>query len=163
MILRYTPRARQDLYEIKNYVKNELANPQAAARIVERILKGCSNLKSNPYLGLDLSSKIGQKTDLRYLILSNYIAIYRVENNLVSIIRVMDGRTDYLRYLLPDIWFICSICEQSIIEPHKKRKGFSDVAEKADRSLGKYLIKKQTLHLTLLVECSVLYFIEKKF
>ena len=40
MILRYTPRTRQDLYEIKNYVKNELANPQAAARIVERILKG---------------------------------------------------------------------------------------------------------------------------
>ena len=65
MILRYTPRARQDLYEIKNYVKNELANPQAAARIVERLLKGCSNLKSNPYLGLDLSSKIGQKTENR--------------------------------------------------------------------------------------------------
>ena len=103
MILRYTPRARQDLNEIKNYVKNELANPQAAARIVERLLKGCSNLKSNPYLGLDLSSKIGQKTDLRYLILSNYIAIYRVENNLVSIIRIMDGRTDYLRYLLSEI------------------------------------------------------------
>ena len=63
----------------------------------------CSNLKSNPYLGLDLSSKIGQKTDLRYLILSNYIAIYRVENNTVSIIRIMDGRTDYLRYLLSEI------------------------------------------------------------
>ena len=102
MILRYTPRARQDLNEIKNYVKNELANPQAAARIVERILKGCSNLKSNPYLGLDLSSKIGQKTDLRYF-LSNYIAIYRVENTMVSIIRIMDGRTDYLRYLLSEI------------------------------------------------------------
>ena len=27
MILRYTPRARQDLHEIKDYVKNELANP----------------------------------------------------------------------------------------------------------------------------------------
>ena len=99
MILRYTPRARQDLNEIKNYVKNELANP----RIVERILKGCSNLKSNPNLGLDLSSRIGQKTDLRYLVLSNYIAIYRVENTMVSIIRIMDGRTDYLRYLLSEI------------------------------------------------------------
>ncbi|WP_407720598.1 type II toxin-antitoxin system RelE/ParE family toxin [Ruminococcus sp. JE7B6] len=103
MILRYTPRARQDLNEIKNYVKNELANSQAAARIVERILKGCSNLKSNPNLGLDLSSRIGQKTDLRYLVLSNYIAIYRVENTMVSIIRIMDGRTDYLRYLLSEI------------------------------------------------------------
>ena len=103
MILRYTPRARQDLHEIKDYVKNELVNPQAAARIAERILKGCSNLKSNPNLGLDLSSKIEQKTDLRYLFLSNYIAIYKVENNMVSIIRIMDGRTDYLRYLLSEI------------------------------------------------------------
>ena len=99
-LVRYALRMRE---LIKDYVKNELANPQAAARIVERILKDCSNLKSNPYLGLDLSSKIGQKTDLRYLILSNYIAIYRVENNTVSIIRIMDGRTDYLRYLLSEI------------------------------------------------------------
>ncbi len=103
MILRYTPQARIDLHEIEDYIKNELSNPQAAGRIIERILKGCSNLKFNPHLGLDLASKIGQKTDLRYLILSNYIAIYRMENNVVSIIRIMDGRTDYLRYLLSEI------------------------------------------------------------
>ena len=103
MILRYTPQARIDLHEIEDYIKNELSNPQVAARIIERILRGCSNLKSNPNLGLDLSSKIEQKMNLRYLIISNYIAIYRVENNSVSIIRIMDGRTDYLRYLLSEI------------------------------------------------------------
>lgn len=103
MILRYTPQARIDLHEIEDYIKNELSNPQAAARIIERILRGCSNLKSNPNLGLDLSSKIGQQTDLRYLIISNYIAIYKVEINSVSIIRIMDGRTDYLHYLLSEI------------------------------------------------------------
>ena len=103
MILRYTPQARIDLHEIEDYIKNELSNPQVAARIIERILRGCSNLKSNPNLGLDLSSKIEQKMNLRYLIISNYIAIYKVENNSVSIIRIMDGRTDYLRYLLSEI------------------------------------------------------------
>ena len=103
MILRYTPQARIDLHEIEEYIKNELSNPQAAARIIERILRGCSNLNSNLNLGLDLSSKIGQQTDLRYLIISNYIAIYKVEINSVSIIRIMDGRTDYLRYLLSEI------------------------------------------------------------
>ena len=103
MILRYTPQARIDLHGIEDYIKNELSNPQASARMVERILKGCSNLKFNPNIGLDLSAKIGQKTDLRFLILSNYIAIYRVENNTVSIIRIIDGRTDYFRYLLSEI------------------------------------------------------------
>ena len=37
MILRYTPQARIDLHEIEDYIKNELSNPQAAARIIERM------------------------------------------------------------------------------------------------------------------------------
>ena len=96
MILSYTPLARQDLH-------NELANPQAAKNTVQRVLKGCSNLKANPKLGLDLSSKIGQKTDLRYLIISNYIAVYRIEKNTIKILRIRDGRTDYINYLFSEI------------------------------------------------------------
>ena len=98
MNLRFTPLARQDLHEIEDYIKNELANPQAAKNTVQRILKGCSNLKTNPKLGLDLSSKIGQKTDLRYLIVSNYIAVYKIEKTTINIIRIRDGRTDYINY-----------------------------------------------------------------
>ena len=103
MILSYTPLARQDLHEIDDYIKNELANPQAAKNTVQRVLKGCSNLKANPKLGLDLTLKIGQKTDLRYLIISNYIAVYRIEKNTIKIIRSRDGRTDYINYLFSEI------------------------------------------------------------
>lgn len=103
MILSYTPLARQDLHEIEDYIKNELANPQVAKNTVQRVLKGCSNLKANPKLGLDLSSKIGQKTDLRYLIISNYIAVYRIEKNTIKVIRIRDGRTDYINYLFSEI------------------------------------------------------------
>ena len=103
MILSYTPLVRQDLHEIEDYIKNELANPQAAKNTVQRVLKGCSNLKANPKLGLDLSSKIGQKTDLRYLVISNYIAVYRIEKNTIKVIRIRDGRTDYINYLFSEI------------------------------------------------------------
>ncbi len=103
MILSYTPLARQDLHEIVDYIKNELANPQAAKNTVQRVLKGCSNLKANPKLGLDLTLKIGQKTDLRYLIISNYIAVYRIEKNTIKIIRIRDGRMDYINYLFSEI------------------------------------------------------------
>lgn len=103
MILRYTPLSRQDLHEIEVYFKNELANPQAAKNTVQRVLKGCSNLKANPKLGLDLSSKIGQKTDLRYLVISNYITVYRIEKNTIKLIRIRDGRTDYINYLFSEI------------------------------------------------------------
>ena len=103
MILSYTPLARQDLHEIDDYIKNELANPQAAKNTVQRVLKGCSNLKANPKLGLDLALKIGQKTDLRYLIISNHIAVYRIEKNTIKVIRIRDGRTDYINYLFSEI------------------------------------------------------------
>ena len=102
MILSYTPLARQDLHEIEDYIKNELANPQAAKNTVQRVLKGCSNLKANPKLGLDLALKIGQKTDLRYLIISNHIAVYRIEKNTIKVIRIRDGRTDYINYLFSE-------------------------------------------------------------
>lgn len=103
MILSYTPLARQDLHEIDDYIKNELANPQAAKNTVQRVLKGCSNLKANTKLGLDLTLKIGQKADLKYLIISNYIAVYRIEKNTIKIIRIRDGRTDYINYLFSEI------------------------------------------------------------
>ena len=103
MIPSYTPIARQGLHEIEDYIKNELANPQAAKNTVQRVLKGCSNLKANPKLGLDLALKIGQKTDLRYLIISNHIAVYRIEKNTIKVIRIRDGRTDYINYLFSEI------------------------------------------------------------
>ena len=38
MILSYTPLARQDLHEIEDYIKNELADPQAAKNMINTIL-----------------------------------------------------------------------------------------------------------------------------
>ncbi len=99
MILRYTPQARLDLHRIEDYIRNELSNPIAAENVTRRILLGCSNLKSNPRLGLDLSSKIQRKTDLKYLVLSKYIVVYRIEKDLIEVIRIFDGRTEYLSYL----------------------------------------------------------------
>lgn len=44
----------------------------------------------------------GYKTDLRFLVCGNYIAIYRVEGNIGSVARVFNGRQDYLRLLFRD-------------------------------------------------------------
>ena len=56
-----------------------------------------------------------------------------------------------------------TICEHSKFATHKQRKAVFCCAEIADDGLRAFAIKKRTLHLTLLVECSVLYFIEKKY
>lgn len=99
MTIKYTPAAIADLQELKNYISKTLHNPKAAQRITKSILDHCSNLKSHPQLGMSLAAKTGVDTDLRYLICEHHLAMYREEDDLILIARILDGRTDYMRVL----------------------------------------------------------------
>ena len=96
MKLRYTPEAIQNLREIQNYIRKTLKNPQAAARIGKMILDSCSQLKKYPMSGLSLEEKTGYGTDLRMLVCENYLAIYKIGENEISVTRIIDGRQDYI-------------------------------------------------------------------
>ena len=52
MKLRYTPAAILDLQEIRDYIQNVLANPEAAQSILSGIAKSSSKLKEQPYMGV---------------------------------------------------------------------------------------------------------------
>ena len=99
MKLKYTPEAIRDLWEIKSYIGKVLHNKQAAERITKNILDLCGHLKDHPYLGMSLSGKLDYETDLRYLLCENHIAIYRAAEDWIMVVRILDGRTDYLRIL----------------------------------------------------------------
>ena len=99
MILKYTPAARDDLNNTKNYIENILKNPIAARNTTSKIVKKCSILKEQPMCGMSLSEKASIKTDLRILVCDNYLVFYRIQENYISIIRILDGRTDYLTVL----------------------------------------------------------------
>ncbi len=99
MKISYSPEARSDLYQIKRYISNTLHNPIAADHIIERILKDCSYLKKQPYMGIGVAGKFGKDTDLRYLICGNQFIFYRIQNDKIIVTRILDGRTDYMRIL----------------------------------------------------------------
>ena len=48
---------------------------------------------------MELSKRIGRETDYRYLISRNYIVFYRIEDDSISVYRIIDARTDYIRTL----------------------------------------------------------------
>lgn len=103
MNVRYTPEARMDIRAISAYIGGELGNPAAAKRIVDNILKTCSHLKDYPYMGADLAAKTGRETTLRYLACGKHLAFYRVEASKISVVRILDGRTNYMAALfLPE-------------------------------------------------------------
>ncbi len=102
MTIRYTQEAMNDLRETKIYIRKVLKNPKAAARISRAILDDCAQLKEHPELGMSLEARTGTPSDLRYLICEKYIALYRIDGNVISVARILDGRQDYLRILFPD-------------------------------------------------------------
>ncbi|MDI9475542.1 MAG: type II toxin-antitoxin system RelE/ParE family toxin, partial [Bacillota bacterium] len=56
--LRINPIARNDLLEIKDYISEELENPDAAEKTLAKIVESYEKLRDFPYLGIELSSKI---------------------------------------------------------------------------------------------------------
>ena len=49
----YSPQAREDLREIKQYIAEILQNPQAAQKLTDRIVRSAHLLCSQPNLGID--------------------------------------------------------------------------------------------------------------
>ena len=99
----FSPEAVDDLKKIKQYIKDELCNEQAAKNTVAKILKKIKLLSDFPESGSSLSAIIGFNTDYRYLVCDNYIAFYRIDNKNVLIVRVLYGRRNYMQILFGDM------------------------------------------------------------
>ena len=99
MRLRYAPEALCDLTGIQKYVQEDLSSPKAAEKIIRSITADCNLLKGLPKLGMELSKRIGRKTDCRFLVTGNSIVFYTIGKDTIDIFRVVDVRTDYIRTL----------------------------------------------------------------
>lgn len=100
--IRLSPLAISDLKEIKAYIEVELCNPTAANRIINKIIKDYSLLEMSPKLGMILSPIINIETDYRFLVSGKYIVFYKIEDEYVSIYRILYGARDYMKILFSD-------------------------------------------------------------
>ena len=101
MKLRYTPAAILDLQEIQDYIQDVLLNPDAGRKVLAGIAASCAKLKDQPYMGVELRRKLNREIEGYCIFTGKYIVIYDVDEA-VSILRVLDTRTDYWRVLLAD-------------------------------------------------------------
>ena len=81
MKLQYRPAAISDIGKASDYIADVLKNRSAANRLKSKILAGVSLLKDNPYMG------------------TPQLVFYKVTETGIEVIRVLDGRTDYLVHL----------------------------------------------------------------
>lgn len=104
MTILYRPAAVEDLRKAIEYFSLQLKNPKAATRLKTRVLHSVSYLKENPKLGMQLGEKLeGMETDIRFLVVDHQLVFYRISDKTVEIIRILDGRTDYLAKLFSDL------------------------------------------------------------
>ena len=99
MNIHYTPKAQQDLQDIKTYFESDLQNPSASNRILKEITQRIRTLEDFPKTGRKLSAIIGIETDYRFLGSGSYLIFYRSDGDDIYIGRIIHGRRDYIAIL----------------------------------------------------------------
>ncbi|BBK36924.1 hypothetical protein STAQ_20020 [Allostella sp. ATCC 35155] len=87
MRYRLAPRAVADLEEITDYVAAE--NPQAARWLLVAIERRFEQLASQPWSGV---ARDDIAPGIRHLVAGRYLALYRVTDDDVVILRILHGR-----------------------------------------------------------------------
>ncbi|HEY7301514.1 MAG TPA: type II toxin-antitoxin system RelE/ParE family toxin [Xanthobacteraceae bacterium] len=81
--------AAADLVQIYSYLAQR--NPNAAERLAHRIDRKFGELSRFPFIGRERSS-LGP--GLRSTVIGTHVIFYTVQSDLITIVRVIDGRRD---------------------------------------------------------------------
>ena len=101
MKILYKDAALRDIEEKQEYIGGTLRNQTAARRLATAILHAVSHLAENPWMGTALNSRYPVETDIRVLVVLKQLIFYRVAEEEVTVLRVLDGRQDYMTILFP--------------------------------------------------------------
>lgn len=99
MELYYTPEARNDLINIKESIIEKFDDENLAIEVLKKITKTVRQLVMFPYLGQELSGITGIYTEYRCLFCEKNHVFYRVEEDRICVIRVLNEKQDYMRIL----------------------------------------------------------------
>lgn len=91
--------ARNDLIQIRDYIRDELTNPDAAHRIVHLLRQQVEKLAVMPERGKPLDALLNVHTEYRFLICENYRIFYLYDGETVEIVRILHTLQDYMRAL----------------------------------------------------------------
>jgi addiction module RelE/StbE family toxin len=97
--IEYSKESKQDLIGIKQYIKYNLQEPEAAQKLISKIRTEINNLKNNPEICAIIDDELIKKLEIRKMIVDNYIVFYRIKNNNIEIVRVMYGRRNWINLL----------------------------------------------------------------
>ncbi len=102
--IEFTDKAEEDLYLSLSYIADVLKAPAAADKLLKEIELKVEILKTSPFYCALVSDEYLKTKGIRSLLVKNYLAFYIVKEteNIVSIIRIVYGRRDWMKLLKND-------------------------------------------------------------
>ncbi|AGA68336.1 plasmid stabilization system protein [Desulfitobacterium dichloroeliminans LMG P-21439] len=94
----YSPKAQEDLWKIRAYIIENFGIDTAQKALV-KITASINRLGEYPLLGVSLSKMFDVSTDYMYLFCGKNYVFYRIEGNIVKVVRVLNEQQDFLRVL----------------------------------------------------------------
>lgn len=91
--------ARKDLVAIRDYIQNELANPDSTTRIIRELEENILALSDMPQRGKPLDATLSVHTEYRFLICGNYRVFYLHDGKTVEIVRILHALQNRVRAL----------------------------------------------------------------
>jgi len=95
-----SPKAVEDLDNIRDYIKEELKSPQAAKEVVLKIISAYEMLANFPEMGSCLETRDASLQCYRHVPAGNYIVFYRIEDDNVYVVRILHCLMDYVKILV---------------------------------------------------------------
>lgn len=92
MKIRINPSAATDLEMIRDYIAAD--NEDMAVKVINSILKKIELLQVFPEMGTDLAERVSFPTEYKYVVWEEYLIVYKIENDFISIFRVLNRHQD---------------------------------------------------------------------
>lgn len=99
MELRYAPKAKEDLQNIKTDIISKFVSEEIAEKVLRKLTEKARDLTVFPYMGSELVKTTGVLTDYRSLFCMHNYIFYRIEENRICVIRVLNEKQDYMNIL----------------------------------------------------------------
>ncbi len=97
--IKFSEEAITDLEDIKDYITIDLSNEQAADNTIKNIIESIRRLEEFPNIGVLLSDVVGFNTNFRFILSGNYMVFYKLNDDMVYIVRILYGKRNYLNIL----------------------------------------------------------------
>ncbi len=91
--------ASKDLIHIRDYIRDELSNPDAAVRVIRMLRQNIEKLSDSPEHGKPLDAILPVHTEFRVFLCEHYRIFYLFSNNKVEVVRILHTLQDYMRAL----------------------------------------------------------------